>query len=72
MAEEIARTNIPEIHLLTVDDKITKSKAEEMSNHNIAIVAYKKISDELNLKNIISFEDYFFNEIPEYLKYWNK
>lgn len=73
VAEEIERTKIPEIHLLTVDEDISSSKAQEMSNHNIIIVAYDWIanSDKLiSMKNIISFEDYLFEEIPSILKFW--
>ncbi len=73
VAEEIQRTNIPIIHLLTADDYISKSKAQEMANHNIIIVAYKSVaqSEELKgMKNIISFEEYLFDEIPNILNYW--
>lgn len=70
VAEEISRTNIPEIHLLTVDDDISKSKAAEMANHNIVVVADKKIAEGLNFKNVISFEEYLYEEIPQYLEYW--
>lgn len=73
VAEEIERTKIPEIHLLTVDDNISLSKANEMSKHNIVIVAYDWIanSEKLNgSKNIVSFEEYFFEEIPTVLNFW--
>lgn len=73
VAEEITRTNIPEIHLLTVDREISRNKAKEMSAHNIVIVASKEVaeSDALSaMKNIISFEEYFYEEIPKYLEYW--
>lgn len=75
VAEEIERTNLPSIHLLTVDEDITLSKAQEMNHHNITIVVYDWVaySKELNsMKNIISFEDYLFEEIPDILKYWYK
>lgn len=73
VAEEIQRTNIPIIHLLTADNYISKSKAQEMANHNIVIVAYKNVaqSEELKgMKNIISFEEFLFDEIPNILTYW--
>lgn len=74
VAEEIERTKIPEIHLLTADESISKSKAQEMNNHNIIIVTYDWIanSDSLkSMKNIISFEEYLFEEIPSILKFWS-
>ncbi|MBU0660930.1 restriction endonuclease [Patescibacteria group bacterium] len=73
VAEEIERTKIPEIHLLTVDTHIAGSKAKEMGMHNIVIVTSKELADSdslLDCKNIISFEEYFFEEIPKYLDYW--
>jgi len=73
VAEEIERTKIPQIHLLTADQDISVSKAQEMNNHNIIIVVYDWIanSDKLKpMKNIISFEEYLFEEIPLVLKFW--
>lgn len=75
VAEEIERTKIPEIHLLTADESIPKSKAQEMANHNIIVVTYEWVanSDTLKaMKNIISFEEYLFEEIPNILKFWNE
>jgi len=74
VAEEIERTKIPEIHLLTAADDISKSKADEMSRHNIVIVAYDWVANSESLKeakNIVSFEEYLFDEIPGILKFWN-
>lgn len=75
VAEEIERTKIPEIHLLTVDSHIAKNKAREMSAHNIVIVGPKELAENEDLKemkNIISFEEYFFEEIPKFLSYWHE
>lgn len=74
VAEEIERTKIPEIHLLTVDDNIPKSKAMEMSNHNIIVVTFDWVANSqplMEMKNIISFEEYLFEEIPSILNFWN-
>ena len=75
VAEEIERTKIPEIHLLTADEAIPKSKAKEMANHNIIVVTYDWVANSESLKsmkNIISFEKYLFEEIPNILKFWNE
>jgi len=75
VAEEIERTKIPEIHLLTVDEDISNSKAQEMANHNIIIVVYDWVANSESLssmKNIISFEEYLFEEIPAILKFWEE
>ena len=75
VAEEIERTKIPEIHLLTADESIPKSKAQEMANHNIIVVTYEWVANSETLKsmkNIISFEEYLFEEIPNILKFWNE
>ncbi|WP_208528104.1 type II restriction endonuclease [Flavobacterium psychrophilum] len=74
VAEEIERTKIPEIHLLTADESIPKSKAQEMANHNIIVVTYEWVANSValkSMKNIISFEEYLFEEIPNILKFWN-
>ena len=75
VAEEIERTKIPVIHLLTVDESNSKSKAMDMANHNIIIVTFDWVANSENIKtmkNVISFEEYLFDEIPNILKFWKK
>ena len=46
-----------------------------MANHNIIVVTYDWVSDSESLKkmkNIISFEKYLFEEIPNVLKFWDE
>lgn len=74
VAEEIERTKIPEIHLLTADENISLSKLKEMSHHNIVVVAYDVVANNDNLKqqkNIISFEEYLLEELPGVINYWS-
>jgi len=71
--EEINRTGLPSIYLLTVDEDISSNKVEQMANHNVILVVYKEVKEQEALakkRNVVSFEDYFFKEIPENLKYW--
>ncbi len=73
--EELSRTGLPKIYLLTMDDDIAASKSESMGEHNVIIVVPKSVKDATHLidkHNIISFEDYFFDEIPPILEYWEK
>lgn len=73
--EEINRTGLPSIYLLTVDEDISSSKVEQMANHNVILVVYKEVKEQESLvkkRNVVSFEDYFFKEIPENLKYWTE
>lgn len=73
VAEEISRTNIPSIFLLTRDEDISSNKAEAMSEHNINVVVYQKVKNRLkDHKNLISFEEYFFEEIPVIFEWWKK
>lgn len=75
VVEEVSRSNLPNIYLLTVDDDISISKAEQMAMHNITLVVPENIKQQEKLKsrrNIISFETYFFTEIPNVLAYWHK
>lgn len=73
VVEEVARTGLPSIYLLTADDDISENKVDQMANHNVILVVYKDIKrlPALSSKhNVISFEDYFYNEIPDKLRYW--
>ena len=73
VAEEIKRTNVPSIYLLTADQDIANNKADEISQHNINLVVYKSVKQSLReYRNLISFEDYFYEEIPSILNYWNE
>ena len=73
VVEELQRTGLPSIHLLTMDDDISISKATQMGKHNVIIVVPKHVKNSAKLKemsNIISFETYFLEEIPDMIRYW--
>jgi EcoRII C terminal len=75
VVEEIERTKIPKIYLLTADDDIAMNKTLEMGKHNIVLVVYKAIKNKPELRplrNIISFETYFLDEVPNELSYWKQ
>jgi hypothetical protein len=74
VVEEVARSNLPNIHLLTVDDTISSDKADQMAKHNIVLVVRNDIKsrDELrHRRSIIDFETYFLDELPSTLKFWS-
>jgi hypothetical protein len=72
VVEEIERTKIPSIHLLTLDQDISDNLLSTLKNHNITLVAHEQ-TQRKNSKhnNIISFESFFNREIPHVLEYWN-
>lgn len=73
VVEEVSRTSLPKIYLLTIDENIAESKAQQMGKHNIVFVVPLWVKNQPKLikyGNIISFEDYFKEEIPDVLKYW--
>ena len=73
VVEELERTKIPKIHLLTADEDIAKNKVLEMGKHNIVLVVYDRVKAQpelQGLRNIVSFETYFLDELPTELKYW--
>lgn len=73
VVEEISRSNLPNIHLLTVDHNIPVSKAKQMSEHNIVLVVTRDVKQKTSLNkmhNIIDFEAYFTKEIPQIMAYW--
>lgn len=73
VVEELSRTGLPKIYLLTMDDDISASKSDSMGEHNVIIVVPLHIKNSEHLAdkhNIISFETYFFNEIPPVMEYW--
>lgn len=75
VVEEVSRSNLPNIFLLTVDDNIALSKAEQMAKHNIILVVKNDIKNTEKMKDkrsIIDFETYFLDELPKILEFWKK
>lgn len=74
VVEEVQRSNLPNIYLLTVDEDIAGAKIKQMAMHNIILVVLKNIKETKFSKdhNVISFEYYFYKNIPEVLNYWDK
>lgn len=73
VVEELNRTNVPSIYLLTLDEGLTENTLKLMKNHNITLVTYKDIKDNfLDFSNVMSFESLFNEEIPHNLNWWKK
>ena len=75
VVEEVTRSNVPRIYLLTVDDDFSENKIQQMSNHNIILVVTKNVKQTELMKNkrsVIDFETYFCDEIPEIMSFWEK
>lgn len=71
VAEEMRRTNIPQIYLLTVDKSLTASKLKTMAHQNICVVNYDSVKEQYKShSNVISFTEFFNHEIPHCLEYW--
>lgn len=74
VVEELNRTNVPSIHLLTLDNGISANLLNLMRNHNITLVTYKDVKDRFDntFTNIISFETFFNTEIPHSIDWWRR
>lgn len=71
VVEELNRTNVPSIYLLTLDKEIKINLLNTLKNHNITLVVYEDIKEKFfQQENIISFDRFFYNEIPHSLKWW--
>ena len=74
VAEELSRTNVPHIYLLTADESITENVINTMKNYNIALVVYsgEKQSKFSLHENVYSFYDFFTKEMNFIMQYWSK
>lgn len=72
VAEELNRTNVPHIYLLTVDPSVTPSTASIMKQYNITLVLYKKDKENRfsEFSNVMDYETFFLQEIPHIVSYW--
>lgn len=72
VVEELHRTNVPHVYLLTLDEAINDSLLDTMRNHNITLVAPLYVKEKnADKRNLISFEELFNHELPHILEYWN-
>lgn len=74
VAEELQRTNVPHIYLLTVDENISGNTADIMRQYNITLVLYArvKIKTFANHSNVMDYKTFFLTEMPYILNYWDK
>ena len=72
VAEELSRTNVPHIYLLTVDDTLTNSVITTMKHYNITVVLYKteKETKFTEHDNVQDFNNFFTKEMPHIISYW--
>jgi hypothetical protein len=71
VVEELNRTKIPNIYLLTLDHGFSETLLLNMKRENIIVVVYDKVKAKLaNHDNVKSFKQFFNEEIPHTLDYW--
>lgn len=73
VAEELNRTNVPHIYLLTVDRNVSTNTAIIMRQYNITLVLYKTEKNRIFTEhpNVLDYETFFLKEMPYILEYWN-
>jgi hypothetical protein len=74
VAEELQRTNVPAIYLLTLDEAVTDSVLERLIRYNITLVlleSEKKVKFS-TVKQVLSFKDFFTHDLPHTLNYWKE
>ncbi len=72
VAEELQRTNVPAIYLLTLDEKITDSVVKNLTKYNITLVVPggQKDAKFSHIDQVLSFESFFVHDLPHVLAYW--
>ena len=72
VAEELSRTNVPHIYLLTVDEAVTTNVIDTMRKYNISLVVYgsEKTQKFSAYPNVYTFQDFFTKEMKFIMDYW--
>lgn len=72
VAEELQRTNVPHIYLLTADESVTSNVVDIIANYNITLIVYEseKIKKFAQKSKVYSFSNFFNKEIPHIINYW--
>tara|TARA_B100000745_G_scaffold296224_1_gene241317 strand:+ start:2495 stop:3391 length:897 start_codon:yes stop_codon:yes gene_type:complete len=73
VAEELQRTNVPHIYLLTADTGVSVPTIDTMSRYNITLVVYstEKEGKFANKENVMDFQTFYNQEMPHIISYWN-
>lgn len=73
VVEEVNRTNIPNIYLLTIDEGISQNIADNLKPYNIQIVLYDSIKEKTfkECDNVKGYKEFFNKEIKHYVDYWS-
>ena len=74
VAEELQRTNVPRIYLVTPDDQITSDVLERLHLYKITLVVpniLKNTQFETD-KLVHSFSTFFMRDIPHIIDYWKR
>lgn len=74
VAEELQRTNVPHIFLLTADDAVTGNTVDIIGNYNITLVVYSSEKDSKfkERHKVIDYRTFFNDEMPHIIGYWSR
>jgi len=72
VAEELQRTNVPAIYLLTLDESLSEAVVQRLIRHNITLVlpGVQKATKFANVDQVLSFKSFFTHDLPHILDYW--
>ncbi|PIR80006.1 MAG: hypothetical protein COU25_02555 [Candidatus Levybacteria bacterium CG10_big_fil_rev_8_21_14_0_10_35_13] len=71
VAEELHRTSVPHIYLLTLDPKVSGNLIDTIKRYNITLVILKKDKERFpRSDNVKDYETFFKKEIPYIANYW--
>ncbi|MFM7469404.1 MAG: type II restriction endonuclease [Vampirovibrionales bacterium] len=72
VAEEMVRTKIPSVYLLTLDDKLTHSNLQKMSGQNMTLIVPYEVQQRFEqCGNVKSYEEFFNKTIPIQLQHFD-
>ncbi len=72
VAEELSRTNVPHIYLLTLDRDVTRNVVTTMKEYNITLVVYEEVRKAKfsDMMTVMSLQKFFSSEVPGIIKNW--
>lgn len=72
VAEELSRTNVPHIYLLTLDRSVTRNVVTTMKEYNITLVVYEEVRQAkfADMMTVMSLQKFFSHEVPGIIRHW--
>jgi len=72
VTDELNRTNLPHLFLLTLDEEIPEGTVRNLQNYNITLTVYDTVKESKfrRYDNVMGYQNFFDIELPQRVSHW--